>query len=265
MKNKILSALGSHPWAEALIWHNSIDSTNDEAKRLAAAGAPHGTVILAGHQSKGRGRIGRTFHSPEGKGVYCSVILRPQCKPEDLMHLTCAVGVAMCDAVEAVCGVRPGIKWINDLVLGNRKLGGILTELALDADGSVRYAVVGVGINCSHTQYDFPEELREIATSLEMATEKTADQAQLSAEIIKAFTETDKHLLRGKYGIMDRYRADCITIGKDIVVHTSQESFRGTALDVDPDGALVVRSDNGRIQAVQSGEVSVRGLYGYCQ
>ena len=264
MKHEILSALGSHPWAEALLWYDTIGSTNDEAKILAAKGAPHGTVLIADHQAKGRGRMGRTFQSPGGKGIYLSAILRPDCKPDTLMHLTCAVAVAMCDAVEITCGVRPGVKWINDLILEGRKLGGILTEMSLSADGDVQYAVVGIGINCSQKDEDFPPELREIAVSLETALGKPISRATLAAEMVRALEQMANNLQAKKYTILDVYRSDCVTIGKVVLVHAANESRQGYAVDVDSDGALVVRFPDGSIRAVQSGEVSVRGLYGYC-
>ena len=265
MKHEILSALGSHPWAEALIWYDSVDSTNTEAKRLAAKGVPHGTVVLSGHQTGGRGRMGRTFHSPAGKGIYLSVILRPQCKPEELMHLTCAVGVAMCEAVASVSGIRPSIKWINDLILDNKKLGGILTELSLNGDGTVNYAVVGIGINCSHKREDFPKELQDLAISLEMYGQKPISQWELAAKMVRALEEMDRALFSKKYTFMDIYRTDCVTIGKEITVHTPTEDLQGRAVDVDPDGGLVVRLSDGQMRTVQAGEVSVRGLYGYSQ
>ena len=133
MKEHILSYLPKgHPWAEHVHYYPITDSTNIRAKELAIQGAPNGTVCIAGSQSGGKGRMGRSFHSPEGSGLYFSLILRPNCKPQELMHLTCAVAVAACDAVETLCGSRPQVKWINDLVAGNKKLGGILTELSVD-------------------------------------------------------------------------------------------------------------------------------------
>ena len=126
MKEKILSHLPpAHPWGQTLYYRDTIPSTNTEAKAMAAAGAPHGTVILADSQTAGRGRLGRSFCSPADSGIYMSVILRPACPPAALMHLTCAAGVAVCNAVETAVGIRPGIKWINDLVLRGKKLGGI--------------------------------------------------------------------------------------------------------------------------------------------
>ena len=137
------------PWKDTIRHFPTVNSTNTLAKELAQAGAPHGTVLIADAQTGGRGRMGHSFHSPAGSGIYLSVILRPNCHASQLMHLTCATGVAMCSAVKATTGITPGIKWTNDLVCGTNKLGGILTELSLEPDGHVRYAVVGIGINCN--------------------------------------------------------------------------------------------------------------------
>ncbi len=264
MKRQIQALLGvDHPWSGLLQWHDSTDSTNTRAKELAAAGAPHGTLVLAGHQTGGRGRMGRSFHSPAGQGIYLSLILRPDCPPTRLMHLTCAVGAAMCDAVEEAAGIRPGIKWINDLVLGQRKLGGILAELSLcPQSGNIRYAVVGIGINCCQAQEDFPEEIREIATSLFAATGRKPDRAALAAAMIRHLQKMDTRLLTDRDAILESYRRDCITLGKQVRVHGS-DIRRGTALDITEDGALLVRFSDGSVEAVQSGEASVRGLWGY--
>ena len=130
MKEQIQSLLHTEcPWRDTLYWYPVTDSTNTQAKLLAKQGAVHGTVLIAGRQTRGRGRMGRDFHSPADSGLYLSVILRPNCKPEQMMHLTCVAAVAACRAVYQVSGLTPGIKWINDLVLQNKKLGGILTEL----------------------------------------------------------------------------------------------------------------------------------------
>ena len=264
MTQKILAGLPQdHPWAENVRHFPSIDSTNTEAKRLAAAGAPHGTVVIADHQTGGRGRMGRSFHSPAGLGIYLSVILRPNCKPTDLMHLTCAAAAAMCDAVEAAAGFRPGIKWTNDLVYGKRKLGGILTELSLAADGSVNYAIVGIGINCLHTRLDFPEELQDMAGSLSMIAGKAVSPAPLAAAMIRALHEMSQDLLTGKSAMMDRYRADCVTVGQQVSVHRFEEVRHGTATGIDDDGGLIVRFDDGHTEAIAAGEVSIRGMYGY--
>jgi len=192
------------------------------------------------------------------------VILRPDCAATQLMHLTCAAAVAMCDAVEDAADVRPGIKWINDLVVGNKKLGGILTELSLvPGSDRVEYAVIGIGINCCQTPADFPEEIRGIATSLLQITEKAPDRAALSAAMIRKLREMDSRLFSQKNALMDTYRKNCITLGQDVLVLRGEEKRYGTALDVDADGGLVVQFCNGTTQTVDSGEVSVRGMYGY--
>ena len=261
MKHEMISHLpGDFPWQ--VHWYDTIDSTNTQAKLLAQQGAPHGTVLVAGTQTAGRGRMGRSFSSPPGLGLYLSVILRPGCRAEELMHLTCAAGVAACQAVAEVTGYRPGIKWINDLVVENKKLGGILTELSLEANGMVSYAVIGIGINCNHSQADFPQELQEIAISLKTVTGQQVEIPKLAAVLILALRQMDAQLRSGKDTIMATYRKNCVTLGRQVRV-IGQDSRNATALDVDAEGGLVVRYEDGTIETVSSGEVSVRGLFGY--
>jgi len=265
MKDQILSFLPAHfPWRENILWFDSIDSTNTHAKTLAAAGAPHGTVLIANQQTGGRGRMGRSFQSPIDMGIYLSVILRPNCPGHDMMHLTCAVAVAMCHAVESVTGLRPGIKWTNDLILGKRKLGGILTELSINScTGLVDYAVVGIGINCNQQLQDFPLELQNLATSLSMNCNMSIDRAKLSAAMVLSLEQMSASLFIQKTALMDNYRERCITIGQKISVLRGDEVRHGTALDIDENGGLLVRFDDGSRQIVTSGEVSIRGMYGY--
>lgn len=262
MMQTVLSHLSpGFPWADRIHYFSTIDSTNTRAKVMAAQGAPQGTVLIAGHQSGGRGRLGRSFHSPEGMGIYLSVILRPDCNAQDLMHLTCAAGVAMCDAVEAAAGFRPGIKWTNDLIWGKRKLGGILTELSLKNDGTVDYAVVGIGLNCRQQEADFPEDIRHIAASLSMAAAHPVDPACLAAAMVNALHDMAENLFCESW--IHRYQQDCLTVGQEISLVRGDTVRHGTALGVDAEGALVVRFSDGHQEAVSSGEVSVRGMYGY--
>lgn len=265
MKEQVLTYLSAAcPFRDTLKWYETVESTNTLAKQLAAEGAPHGTVVIADSQTGGRGRMGRHFHSPSGCGIYYSLILRPDCKAEELMHLTCAAGVAACDAVEAVTGFRPGTKWINDLVFEGKKLGGILTELSISpADGKVQYAVIGIGINCNHKREDFPPELQEIATSLAMVTKNTCDRARLCAALTEALWKMSNELISNKAAIMTRYRKDCITTKKPVVILRGEEKRYATALSVDDDGGLLVAYEDGATETVSSGEVSVRGMYGY--
>lgn len=265
MRAQILKLLpGDHPWQKQIFWFDTIDSTNSRAKELASQGAPHGTVLVAGHQTAGRGRLGRTFQSPAGLGVYMSVILRPGCRPEALMHLTCAAAVAMCDAVAEVTGCRPGIKWTNDLVMEKRKIAGILTELSVNTrTGIVDYAIVGIGINCRQSAEDFPPELRSFAGSLSMVTKKDINTAPMAAAMIAALHRMDESLFFPLPVLMDQYRADCLTTGHDVSLVRGDEVRHGYAVSITDGGALVVQFADGTTEAVNSGEVSVRGLYGY--
>ena len=263
MKEKILHNLTAEcPWRDTLHWYYATDSTNTQAKGLAREGAPHGTVLIAGQQTGGRGRMGRTFQSPDGQGVYLSVIFRPGCKPEELMHLTCSVGVAMAEAVEAVSGIRPQLKWINDLVIGSKKLGGILVEMSVDK-GLVEYAVVGIGINCLQSARDFHPEIAELATSLSLVAGRPILPEVLAAAMVEALWRMDKRMLTDKEAIMAAYKAQCITLGKQVQVIRADRIRTGTAVDLDADGGLWVRYDTGELENVSSGEVSIRGMYGY--
>lgn len=264
MKDTVLQHLSpAYPWADRLQYYPSISSTNDILKELARQGAPHGTAILAGHQTGGHGRMGRGFHSPEGMGIYLSILLRPDCAPTELMHLTCATAVAMCDAVETAAGIRPGIKWTNDLVYSRKKLGGILTELGLSSKGSVDWAIIGIGINCRQKPEDFPAELQSVAASLNMVTGADLSPGILAAAMLDALHRMDGSLLNERPAIMQNYRKDCITIGQDISLVRGDEVRHGKALSVDDMGALVVIYTDGTTEAVNSGEVSIRGMYGY--
>lgn len=264
MKQEILSVLpGDHPWQNTLICYDCVPSTNDLLKAMARDGAPEGTVIVAAEQTAGRGRLGRSFHAPRRLGLYFSLLLRPDCPAEQLLHLTCAAGVAACNGVQSLSGTRPRIKWTNDLVIGNKKLGGILTELSVNQASMAEWAVIGIGINCLHNNEDFPPELQKIATSVFLETGKTHSPAHLAAHLMQALYGIRQELISGKEILMELYRKDCMTVGKPVVLVRGDEKRYGTALDVDPEGGLIVKFDDGCTETVQSGEISVRGLYGY--
>ena len=261
MKQSILDRLPSHhPWRDLLQVHEALDSTNTHARELARQGAAAGTVIIAQTQSAGRGRLGRSFHSPASTGLYFSLILRPDCKPEQLMHLTCAAAVAACDAVERSCGLRPGIKWINDLTLEGKKLGGILTELSFGGDGRVSSAVIGIGINVK--KESFPRELQSIACSLADFAPQP-ELSALAAELMLSLEEMSRCLLSDRADLMDRYRKDCITTGRQVRIIGADSIRTGLAEIVHDDGSLQVLFDDGQRKTVNSGEVSVRGLWDY--
>lgn len=265
MKEQVLSNLpDSFPWINQIHYFDCINSTNTQAKAMAAEGASHGTVLIADRQTDGRGRMGRSFHSPANMGIYLSIILRPDTKPTQLMHLTCATGVAACNAIEVACGFRPKIKWANDLIYQKKKLGGILTELSLNSKtGLVDYAIIGIGINCNQSPTDFPEDIREIATSLSVARAKHVDRPALIANLLCEIENMSNMLLPQKNVIMAQYRKDCFTIGEEISVVKCDCVRHGRALDIDDDGALIVSFPSGTVETVNTGEVSIRGMYGY--
>ena len=263
MQDAILNALSpDYPWADRFHYFNTVDSTNNYLKRQALLGAPHGTVAVADCQTGGKGRLGRSFQSPGGVGIYLSMLLRPDCPQEQLMHLTCAVGTAMCDALEEAAGVRPGIKWTNDLVCEKRKLSGILVELLNDTRGKL-CVIIGIGVNCCQQLTDFPEELRDRAGSLAMVTGRRIDRPKVASAMMEALANMDRNLLTGKEAMLEQYRRDCVTLGQKISVVRGDEIRHGTALDIGDDGDLIVRFDDGHTEAVSSGEVSIRGMYGY--
>ena len=264
MKEQILSQLSpGYPWKDRFHYIESLDSTNDRLKAMAKQGAPHGTILIADRQTGGHGRRGRSFLSPGGVGIYFSLLLRPECAPTELMHLTCATAAAMCDAVENAADFRPGIKWTNDLVFGGRKLCGILTELGFRPSGELDYAIIGIGVNCCQRKADFPPELQDIAGSLAMVTGRDIDRAKVAAAMMEALYAMSQSLLSGKEALLASYRKDCITIGQEVSLVRGDEIRHGKALDVDDDGALVVAFPDASIEHVNSGEVSVRGMYGY--
>lgn len=265
MQNSICSLLpGDFPWRNRIHLFDCLPSTNDYAKESARQGAPHGTVIVADMQTAGRGRMGRSFHAAKNQGLYLSLILRPECPPDRLMHLTCAAAESACNAVEQLCGIRPQIKWINDLIMGNQKLGGILTELSVDPKtGLTDWVVIGIGINCRQSRADFPPELQDMATSLRLSAGNACSPHSLACALIRELYRLSDQLFSGKDEMLKQYRQDCLTIGKDISVNKGGAVFHGKALDIDSDGSLIVMLQDGTIQTVQAGEVSVRGLYGY--
>ena len=261
---EIQNHLGDHPWADSITVVDSVDSTNNLAKQLAGAGAPEGTCVLAERQTGGRGRLGRSFASPGGMGVYLSVIIRPDAKPDALMHLSACVAQAGAEAVEAQTGLHAGIKWVNDLVAGGKKLSGILTELSVELEsGRVQYAVIGIGVNCCQRPSDFPPEIADVATSIAIQTGADPDRNALAAALIRALHRLSGELLTQRAAWMDRYRERCVTLGKQVRVLLPDGAREAVVLGLNDYAALEVEYADGTRATVSSGEVSVRGMYGY--
>lgn len=258
----VSAALGDYPAPVHVL--STVDSTNNYCKLLAAGGTPDGTVVIADNQTAGRGRRGRSFLSPAGQGLYLSVLWRPECAPDALLPLTALSAVAVSRAVERLGGQAPGIKWPNDLVLAGRKICGILTELSVEAEsGLVDYVVVGIGVNCRQQPDDFPEELQSIAGSLDMALATVIPRAALAAEMVRQLHTLRREVLFHPEAWLEAYRSRCLTTGKRVQLLRGDSVTTATALTVDEQYGLVVEHDNGLVETLRSGEVSVRGLYGY--
>lgn len=262
IQHQILALLGDHPWAGLLHVTDTADSTNTQLKLLADAGAPEGTCLMALEQTSGRGRQGRSFSSPKGHGLYLSLLLRPDCPPEQAGLITPMVAVATCDAIEQTSHVRPQVKWVNDLVLGGKKLAGILAEMDGNwVSNTLNYVIVGIGINLN--QLDFPQELSTIATSLRLETGEKTELPQLAAQLIRSLHGMSLDINSRNRAWLPRYRRDCVTLGREVRIIRGPHSETAFAQSIDENGQLIVRYPDGRIEPVASGEVSVRGLWGY--
>ena len=236
-----------------VLYEERLDSTNLYLRRLAES-AVDGTAVVAGEQSAGRGRSGRSFLSPRG-GVYLSVLYRPEVEPERLPTLAPCAAVAVCCAVEAQCGLRCAIKWPNDVLLEGKKICGILVESVLG--GKRPCVIVGVGVNANTPA--FPDELREIAGSIAAAAGRDCNLSALAAALLSELDRVYADWLGGGTGAPEEYRARCLSVGREVLVGDR----RARALSVGDDYSLLVRFSDGKEEALRYGEVSVRGLYGY--
>ena len=234
--------------------HDRIDSTNNRAKTLAAAGAPHGLTVIAEAQTGGKGRLGRSFFSPEEAGIYMTVILRPDCAPEQANLLTSMAAAAAARAVEKISGADVKIKWVNDLYLNGKKICGILTEAGLESGaGRLDYAVTGIGINTGIT--DFPPELKEIATSVGNETGISPDRNRLIAEVLNELETLYRDPDPAAFLAECRRRSN--VIGRTVTVIRGNERFPARAVDIDGEGRLIVETEEGRT-CLNSGEVSLK-------
>ena len=237
-----------------------VGSTNDELKRRAAQGALHGLVVTAEEQTAGRGRMGRQFQSPKGKGLYFSVLLRPDCRPAEAVNLTAWIAVAVCRAVEKLSGLHPRIKWTNDVLLEGKKLCGILTEMQVTGE-KLDWVVAGIGLNLSHEPGDLTPEVAAIATSLGEHLPAPPTAEEMTAALLDALNEMAVAFPDEKESWLEAYRSRCVTLGKEVEVRRGETCRRGRALALDEDFRLIVEWEDGRAEALESGEVSVKGLY----
>lgn len=249
-------------WMERILHLDITDSTNEVLKKLAEDGAREGQVVIADEQLAGKGRRGRKFESPKGKGIYFSYLLRPKKMTPELSTLTARTAVAIQRAIYKACGIQTGIKWVNDLVLHQKKVCGILTEMSMEA-GEIRYVIIGIGINVNEEEKDFPEELRKIATSFSIEMGKTFSRGKLIGEMVKELDQMCSGFLTQKETYLEEYRKFCITTGKEVCVISGESKRRAYALCVNEDYSLEVEYEDGNRESLNAGEVSVRGIEGY--
>jgi len=241
---------------------DSIDSTNTYAKNIASDGAVEGTLIISDEQTKGRGRLGRMWTSPKGTGIWMSLVLRPDIEPVHASKMTQIAAAAMNEAIIRVTGLCAGIKWPNDIILSKKKVCGILTEMSAELN-TVNYIVVGIGVNVNVEA--FPDEISQTATSLKIESGETVRRKDIVVEFIKQFEVLyNTYIKEGNLQKTLEYcRSNSVTIGQKVRIIHKNETLYGEAIDLNQDGELLVKFENGEVKPVFYGEVSVRGLTDY--
>lgn len=246
-----------------IIYFDSIDSTNNKAKELATSGEAEGTIVIAEEQTSGRGRLGRQFVSPKYKGIWMSLILRPEIDPIYISRIT-LIGAAAVNLAISDIGIKSYIKWPNDIVLNNKKVSGILTEMSAELN-QTNYVVMGIGINVNIEENEFPEDLKDKATALISETGEKILRKKLVALVLNHFEELYEEFI--EYGSMKNTikicRENSILIGKEIRIIKRGITIKAKALDINENGELIVKYENGTFENIISGEVSTRGLYKY--
>jgi BirA family biotin operon repressor/biotin-[acetyl-CoA-carboxylase] ligase len=252
---ELLPMLDTRVFGRNLKLMEEVTSTQDELRKLAEEGAPEGTLVIAELQTKGRGRMGRSWLSPAGKGVWMSLLLRPQVPLQHTPQLTLLAAVALSRAISKVVPLDIGIKWPNDLLVQGRKISGILLESAAE-DERLRYVAVGMGISANLDEEDYPEELREKAVSLKMASGQPVNRAELIAVVLDEFERL--YVLyqeRGFAPIRSLWEAHTVTLNKPAILNTPQGRVEGVPEGLDDSGGLLVRIADGSVRTVYSAEL----------
>ncbi len=254
LPEEVLQGLQTRVFTGPVHHFETLNSTNDLAKELAVQGAPEGALVVAETQTGGRGRLGREWDSPPGVGLYVSLVLRPMLPPMELPQITLTTAVAVVRAVRRVAGLSPGIKWPNDLLINGKKLGGILTEMETESD-RIRHVVVGLGLNVNNP--GFPPELADTATSLTLALGGACSRVQLLQAWLEEFEALyDRFLNQGFPEILEEWKDYTVTLGRAVTVRQGPREISGQATDVAPDGALLLKTANGEMVRVTSGEIT---------
>jgi BirA family biotin operon repressor/biotin-[acetyl-CoA-carboxylase] ligase len=232
-------------------------STNDVIEKLARDGVKEGVVVFAESQTKGRGRLGRKWISPAHKGLWFSILLRPDLRPQETTQLTVASATALRRAIQSETGLKPEIKWPNDILIGGKKVAGILTELNAELD-KVRYVILGIGIDVNLDAGEFPTELCKTATSLKIEAGEALSRAELAAAILRELDQDYARICVGKFAaVADEWEDHCMTIGKNVTVQIGERKIRGHAESLDDDGALLLRTEHGHLERITGGDVTL--------
>jgi BirA family biotin operon repressor/biotin-[acetyl-CoA-carboxylase] ligase len=232
-------------------------STNDVIEKLARDGVREGVVVFAESQTKGRGRLGRKWISPTRKGLWFSILLRPDLRPQETTQLTVASATALRRAIAAETKLQPEIKWPNDILFGGKKVAGILTELSAELD-RVRHVILGIGIDVNQDADEFPAELRRMATSLKIESGEIVSRAELATAILRELDFDYARVCSGKFSaVADEWEEHCTTLGKNVTVHIGDRKIRGRAESLDDDGALLLRTEHGRLERIIGGDVTL--------
>jgi len=230
-------------------------STNDVMEKFARDGVKEGVVVFAESQTKGRGRLGRKWISPERKGLWFSVLLRPDLRPQEATQLTVASATALRRAIQNETSLKPEIKWPNDILIGGKKVAGILTELGAEVD-RVRHIILGIGLDVNLEAGELPAELRKTATSLKIETGETVSRAELAVAILRELDFDYARICGGKFPVVaDEWEAHCVTIGRNVTVLIGDRAIRGRAESLDDDGALLLRTEHGHLERIIGGDV----------
>lgn len=254
---ELLSMMNTKEIGKNILYFDSIDSTNNYAKQIANH-SPHGTLIISDEQLAGRGRLGRGWSSPKGEGIWMSILLKPQIPPTEGAKMTQIAAAAVCLAIKEMTGLATLIKWPNDIVLGGKKVCGILTEMAGELN-EVSYLIVGIGINVNIKE--FPEDLQEKATSLLLAKGTPIERKVLIAKTMDQFELLYQHYLENHNlsRTVEVCRSFSAVLGKNIQIIRGGESTTALAIDITEDGLLKVKQENGQEETLLSGEISIRG------
>ena len=249
-------SLGTKVFGRKAVMLGSTLSTQGDVQKLAEEGEAEGAVVFAEEQTGGRGRFGRKWFSPPGKGIWMSVLLRPELPLHHTPQLTLLTGVAVCRAVRACTGAEAGIKWPNDLLIDGRKMCGILLESAVE-DHEVRYCIAGIGVDANFDSQDYPEDLRQIATSIKIETGQTVDRTELAAAILTELEHLYFLYQKEGFGVISSlWEALSVSLNRKITVTNPYGVIEGTAVGLDSSGALIVERLDGERELIVSGEVN---------